>query len=76
MSLILNIYFLLERKLENRSNMNTISLYICSLFRTPNLEEAELRFITFKDRIPPFIEVAKEVSFNDSNNISNYSNKY
>lgn len=40
----------------------TETLYqLFSLFRTPNLEEAELRFITFKDRIPPFIEVAKEM---------------
>ncbi|CAG9864303.1 unnamed protein product [Phyllotreta striolata] len=32
-----------------------------SLFRTPSLEEAEIRFLTFKDKIPPFVEVAKEM---------------
>ncbi|XP_056648135.1 85/88 kDa calcium-independent phospholipase A2 isoform X1 [Diorhabda sublineata] len=34
---------------------------IFSLFRTPNLELAETRFLIYKDKLPLFIEVAKEM---------------
>ncbi|VEN44727.1 unnamed protein product, partial [Callosobruchus maculatus] len=34
---------------------------IYSLYRTTDPEEAELKFIVFKDKIPVFIEVAKEM---------------
>jgi hypothetical protein len=34
----------------------------CSLYRTPNLEEAEVKFCVLKDKLPVFIEISKEVS--------------
>lgn len=34
----------------------------CSLYRSENLEEAENKFIVFKDNIPVFVEIAKDVS--------------
>lgn len=38
-----------------------------SLFRSDNKEEAELRFINYKDKIPIFIEINKDVSYISEN---------
>lgn len=40
------------------------NLQISSLFRTPNLEEAEVKFCVLKDKLPVFIEISKEVCYN------------
>lgn len=37
-------------------------IVFCSLFRTESQEEAEEKFINLKDKLPVFIEIAKEVS--------------
>ncbi|KAG5870722.1 hypothetical protein JTB14_017055 [Gonioctena quinquepunctata] len=34
---------------------------IFSLFRSESLDEAEAKFVTLKDKLPPFIEVSKEM---------------
>ncbi|KAJ8957044.1 hypothetical protein NQ314_006603 [Rhamnusium bicolor] len=44
----------------HRPTTETLHL-IFSLYRTTDLEEAEVKFATFKDKLPIFIEVAKEM---------------
>lgn len=43
-------------------SLSLLLLIIFSLFRSEELEEVETKFITFKDKIPVFVEIAKDVS--------------
>lgn len=34
-----------------------------SLCRCPTIESAELKFLNYKDKVPPFVSICKDVSF-------------
>lgn len=40
-----------------------VAVFLYSLYRATSLDDAELKFTIYHDKLPVFIEIAKEVSW-------------